>query len=390
MDEVLEKFSALIKDDTPNNDAGTNFEGLYKNWGRLDNQEQRRKEILSSQKTNRNTLTDTFRGIFDGVDNTAKESQIFKGKKANYRPQIYVAGFNKCPYNNTLMLSEWMVERPEDFHENWFVVPCPKGVRTLVIANDGTTQCYNKYGQFKFECKTALPGGSPATISRRRCCILDCFYVESMKTMYVLDLLAWNCQPMTDGETEFRHYWLLSNLDDIPDLGTYSKKNQLIFKILPKTTCDPQSFNEFMMSFPPFPNYTPALDGLLFYHKQAHYVAGQTPLVTWLYPFMVPEVLGKEITVNPGYMLTMPVNYVNQADYILKFTEKTAKSYRRKNGRSESMDTTPPVVVTNNEIDQNKQMATETGPQNIGPHNWATDDIKNDDKKDTKSIEQME
>lgn len=385
MDEVLQKFSALSKDDTPSNDAGTNFEGMYKYWGKLDNQEQRRKEILSSQKTNRNALTDTFRGILEGVENAAKQSQIFKGKKVHYRPQIYVAGFNRCNYNNTLMLSEWMVEKPGDFHENWFVVPCPKGVRMLVIANDGTTQCYSKYGHFRFECRTALPGGSPATVSRRRCCILDCFYVETLKTMFVLDLLAWNCQPMTDGEAEFRHYWLLSNLDDIPELGTYSKKNQLIFKILPKITCDPENFNEFMMRYPPFPNCTPSLDGLLFYHKQAQYVAGETPLVTWLYPFMVPEVLGREITVNPVYMLGMPKNYVNQANYIREFTEKEAKSNKRWKQRCESMDIAP-VLVANSENDQSNTMATETVPHNLDP----TTEVQNWNTDDKKSIEQME
>lgn len=38
-------------------------------------------------------------------------------------------------FNNLLMLSEWMIEKPEDFHENWFVVPCPKGRRLLVVAS---------------------------------------------------------------------------------------------------------------------------------------------------------------------------------------------------------------------------------------------------------------
>ncbi len=34
------------------------------------------------------------------------------------------------------------------------------------------------------------------------------------------------------------------------------------------------------------------LDGLLFYHKQGHYFHGATPLVGWLKPFMLPEVIG--------------------------------------------------------------------------------------------------
>ena len=49
-------------------------------------------------------------------------------------PQIYVAGFTKTEYKEVLMLSEWMIEKPYDFDEDWYVVPCPKGIRTLLVA----------------------------------------------------------------------------------------------------------------------------------------------------------------------------------------------------------------------------------------------------------------
>ena len=45
----------------------------------------------------------------------------------------------------------------------------------------------------------------------------------------------------------------------------------------------------------PFPNTTIELDGLMFYHKKTAYTSGETPLVGWLKPFMVPEVLGVSI-----------------------------------------------------------------------------------------------
>lgn len=47
-----------------------------------------------------------------------------------------------------------------------------------------------------------------------------------------------------------------------------------------------------MMTYPQFEGNVPTLDGLLFYHKMAHYVSGETPLVGWLFPYMVHEVLG--------------------------------------------------------------------------------------------------
>jgi hypothetical protein len=37
------------------------------------------------------------------------------------------------------------------------------------------------------------------------------------------------------------------------------------------------------------------LDGLLFYHKKAHYTFGASPLVVWLKAYMVPEILGIDI-----------------------------------------------------------------------------------------------
>lgn len=32
------------------------------------------------------------------------------------------------------MMSEWMVEKPSDFNENWYITPCPKGQRVLLVA----------------------------------------------------------------------------------------------------------------------------------------------------------------------------------------------------------------------------------------------------------------
>ena len=34
------------------------------------------------------------------------------------------------------------------------------------------------------------------------------------------------------------------------------------------------------------------VDGILFYHKETHYTHGPTPLIGWLKPFMMKEILG--------------------------------------------------------------------------------------------------
>ncbi|KAF9421628.1 hypothetical protein HW555_002561 [Spodoptera exigua] len=354
MDEVLDQLNK------------TSFIDLYKQ--KSDNQEQRRKDLLNAQKSLRNNLVDTCRGILglvDAVDN----NDFFQEKKVLYKPKIFVAGFTQCAYSNVLMLSEWMVEKPEDFHENWYVVPCPKGIRTLVVANRGTTKLFSKYGQFRGEYKTALPGGHSGGL-KNRCCILDCFQPENSNIMYVLDLLAWNTQPMTDGETEFRHYWMESNFREIPELERITKKNKLIFKILPKVLCTRENFNEFMMKVPHFPDFNPRLDGLLFYHKLAHYYSGETPLVGWMYPYMVPEVFGEDITINPVY-LEKPPNYVNQAEFIARFNETYRKRAKKARNSEQAMETTPSSPLSEN--NDNKTTESQPMDQLVPSEKFATE-----------------
>lgn len=66
----------------------------------------------------------------------------------------------------------------------------------------GMTKLYTKYGQFIREVHTALPGGNPGEnhIRTGKFSVLDGFYLDEYDTVYVLDLLAWNSQPMTNGE----------------------------------------------------------------------------------------------------------------------------------------------------------------------------------------------
>ncbi|XP_023951172.2 snurportin-1, partial [Bicyclus anynana] len=358
--EILEK-ALLNLEATETQDKKSDFEGLYKNWGKSGSQEERRAQLLETQKLNRHNKIDRFRGILELVNTVEDNSKIFNShNKVAYRPNIYVAGFHKTclTYSNVLMLSEWMIEKPSDFEKNWFVVPCPKGVRVLVIANNGTTKFYTKYGHFKFERHTGLPGGNPYNFYRRNCCVLDCFYYEYSNTLYVLDLLAWNNQPMTDGETEFRHYWMQTQLEDFPDTKVINKKNKVIIEILPMMPCTTHYLSYMLSSYPHFKNDSPPLDGLLFYHKRAHYVAGETPLVGWLFPYMLPEVIDKEITLHPLYIGEKPADYVNQAEFIKKFEMKYAKKNRRRT--SSAMETDKDKDANVKKEDKKESMVIET------------------------------
>ncbi|CAH2102666.1 unnamed protein product [Euphydryas editha] len=315
--EKLEKALVKIEPSEAEEETSNNYETLYKNWGKIEYQEERRKKLLKIQKSNRSNKIDRFRGILNF--NSVEDKEIFMDKKVSYTPNIYVAGFHKTckTYSNILMLSEWMIEKPTDFSENWYVVPCPKGMRLLAVADFGTTKFYTKLGKFKFECLTGLPGGNPYNYNNgKNCCILDCIYNENTNTVYLLDIISWNKRLITDGETEFRQYWMEIQLENFPETKTINEKNKILIKILPMIPCTNHFLSHLLSTYPQFENNSPPLDGLMFYHKNACYISGETPLVGWLYPYMVPEVLGKDIDVHPKYMDQMPDGYVNQADFI--------------------------------------------------------------------------
>ena len=58
----------------------------------------------------------------------------------------------------------------------------------------------------------------------------------------------------------------------------------------------------------------------MFYHKSAHYHAGMTPLVGWLKPSMMPEILGVDV----------PAKYLDTtgktaADFIVAYNDERVK-----------------------------------------------------------------
>jgi snurportin-1 len=80
-----------------------------------------------------------------------------------------------------------------------------------------------------------------------------------------------------------RHFWLQTKIQP-SELDTPTNENQF-YKIVPvtpiattetKTVCsDPETYLKAL-------GCTYDIDGLLFYHRQAHYNGGATPLVGWV------------------------------------------------------------------------------------------------------------
>lgn len=63
------------------------------------------------------------------------------------------------------------------------------------------------------------------------------------------------------------------------------------------------------------------LDGFLFYHRNAHYIFGVTPLVTWLKPYMLPEVLG----ISVPLFVEKPDEYVDFQHHIESVNSRKKK-----------------------------------------------------------------
>lgn len=295
---------------------------LYKSHGlhsKQFRQSERRHALLEIQKNHRNELLDEHRSI---------EPLRKMIRKANYSKYVRI--------KNQLMLSEWLKEVPDDI-EKWYIKPCPQGTRVLVIAVDGVTRVFNKYGGFIKRFQSGLPGNrrnrqNPLTV-------LDCIYVAASEEYYVLDAIAYGYQALVDCDAEFRFFWIESQIRE-SNLDQVSEDNEYAFQIIEKYNCgDEVALNEFFAKFPIWPNNQPKLDGFLFYHAEASYVHGKTPLVGWLFPFMIPE-LFEVPNLNENYLKGKPDDYTNYLTFMKQFDEniEIKRKQRKNKNKTERME----------------------------------------------------
>lgn len=269
-------------------------------------QSERRLALLELQRQRRNELVDQHRSI-----EPLKKLFHCRRRRRSQHNEKYPA------IKNQLMLSEWLKEVPDDI-ENWYIKPCPKGTRVLVIADDGVTRVFNKYGAFMRQFRTEFPGD--ARNRRNSITILDCIYISNLDEYYVLDVLAYGSQALTDCEAEFRFFWLETQLHE-SNFDQISEHHEHPFRIIEKVTCNNEmAFNALFASYPIWRNNQPELDGFLFYHKEASYVHGTTPLVGWLFAFMIPELFNVPF-INENYSNGRPANYLDYTTYIKQFND---------------------------------------------------------------------
>ncbi|XP_073973649.1 snurportin-1 isoform X2 [Rhodnius prolixus] len=260
-------------------------------------QEERRRQWLQNQKEKRLKLFNIHRGI--GNIGKVVEKMEFEISKKHSKKTFYKG---VPSYKDWIMLSEWLVDIPENFQEEWTCTICPEGKRVLVVAEKGSTCAYSRRGDFLMKFPSALPGGYGK--GSNGCTVVDCIWHYPTKTFYLLDVLIWGV-PLTDCEAEMRFFWICNKFVELPALMERSPTNRHRILLLHH---EPISQLRQMLSVhPAFENNFPKVDGILFYHKESLYTGGKSPLVTWLKPFMIPHFLGIEVA--EPYLLEKPLNY---------------------------------------------------------------------------------
>lgn len=245
---------------------------------------------------------------------------------------------NNRPFERYIQLSEWFRDRPDNL-ANWLLVPCPKGMRCIVVARNGHTELYHKSGKFLRRFHSGLPGDA---FNRMSCTILDCVYDKEQQKYHVLDTMCYADQELISCECIFRFVWIRSKLQE-NDMGQVTAKNEFAFVPIEYIDCeDDAEMKRCLSTYPMWLDNLPALDGLLFYHKDSSYVHGTTPLVGWLEPFLVPDVLGVDDEwIHPKYLADKPIDYSDYLVYMDKFDKQLAAKPRKRSGRQLGWRTKP-------------------------------------------------
>lgn len=298
---------------------------LYKDnasGGYYSNQEQRRRFLLEEQRNRRG------------------ESYARNRDFGESKPKKKVKGAPSKPreYKDILSYSEYLVERPDDL-EQWIVVACPKGKRCTLVAEKGRTSMYDKAGRLLEAFESHLPGGlNPIHVDPNqgasRKSILDCVFNEHTRTFYVLDLIMWNLHPFVECETSLRFFWLESHFLEVA-VSTKSRSNN--YPIVPAKRFPVLELQQYLSQPHVYPDNEPRTDGFLFYHPEAIYMSGTTPLVGWLKGYMIPEVIGEDkLSVHSNYVDQKPSDFTT----LQKYVEQHGNFYGTKKKKSKEDKTT--------------------------------------------------
>ncbi|XP_050074954.1 snurportin-1 [Anopheles maculipalpis] len=320
-------------------EPASKFIDQYKNYGRTDAtlQEERRQRLLEKQKRCREIELDAGRpGLLEELATEAHPDESMECQQnpaTKQRPKKRI--ITSKLFTNKVQLSEWMHERPDDL-ENWLVRPCPVGQRCLLVFRQRLAIAFNKRGRSIAAVRTKQ--------KLHDAIVLDCILGKD-RTFYILDALVLAQVDLVNCDCQFRFAWIESkfyenNLTTLLEPKTVKGNDGFRLSLLPSyDLAHHESVANCWSHYPAFPEGTPKLDGYLFYHKESHYVYGKTPLVVWLFAFMLNDVLKLPPgLVNEQHLTDKPARYTgNYAEYIAEFDRMQAK--RRSKPRAKSRST---------------------------------------------------
>ncbi|CAI4232657.1 unnamed protein product [Auanema sp. JU1783] len=264
----------------------------FKNAGKAaEQQASRRQERIERQKQSRHDHLCFLRNL-DPNEELSDEEQEDQTETNRYGDKRYAY---------RLMLSEWLVDIPDSLSTEWLMIPVPNGKRVLIICVKNVTYLYNKKGRLLTQFRSALPCRGGLTV-------IDGIWDD--KNIYCLDLLSWDGQVFTDSPFDLRRFWINSKLQENPSLTKGKKHN---FLELPQCSCAKQNMEEMVKDV----EEKYKLDGFLFYYSKVFYEEGQNPLIGWLKPWMLTELLG--VSVPEKWQNT---EYNTSGDFIKAFNTK--------------------------------------------------------------------
>ncbi|PAA71244.1 hypothetical protein BOX15_Mlig024661g1, partial [Macrostomum lignano] len=294
-------------------------QSMYKNRGRaaLDQVERRRKELELQKQRRFNAMSlarrlaeddwttkdvDENDDLDDDLVSVADTNETLATEELTADDTAESLQRKRRPgknYRNQLMLSEWLMEIPDNLETEFLLKLCPQGKRVLVVAAKGITKTFDRRGRCIMTFPSELPGGCRQF--RAGLTVLDCIWDTS--SFHVLDIMHWRDLQLYDTETSLRFHWLETNfVESAPNVCRRTPKNRHPFLIVESHSCQRECLAEFLTLQPPFP-----LDGVLFYHQRGAYTFGHTSLVGWLKPYMLTEVLG--LPCHQHYSIGLPADY---------------------------------------------------------------------------------
>ncbi len=293
-------------------------------WHRLSITERHNKKSAetSSKERIRKALERQKDDRFQAQMLARRAAQVAQEEEKRRHSVTAVQVRNRPEYSHQLMLPELLEELPFDLSQPWLGCCIPVIInmqlpsdssqdlqphpslsafvnnRCIVVASMGKTMAWRNNGDLLMHFQSNLPGGQVST--SKKYTILDCLFDPQSFTFHVLDALCWNTTLLFSCDAEFRNFWLINKLAELPyplsgkftpQANTSSTIHQdksildtfmtydmpVTFHILKRFSCT--SHDTLSKTLIACPN----TEAILFYHKEGMYDSGSvSPLFQYL------------------------------------------------------------------------------------------------------------